>query len=326
LEEKIMLNIHSFYQSKFPHLAAEFEGGSLYLIDLPIARPGFEKFISAWLIRDQTRNRTLLIDPGPASTLSRLYGALEELGTPSIDYVLLTHVHMDHAGGMGDFMDTFPKAKIVAPSNGIKHLVDPSKLLAASLETLRDMVEVYGEMEAISEDAFADPGDVEGVRFFMTPGHAAHHQAIFYDLEEDFPILFAGEAAGTYIGDVEGKTFYMRPATPPRFFFHSAEESIEFLIKSSFSMLCYAHYGWVRDGKRFLLKALEQMRLWRNFVEKHSGTREELIDIVLDKDANLKGFFEFSTEMQRRERYFIDNSLKGFIEGAISEKRKKAIP
>ena len=153
-----------------------------------------------------------MIDPGPASTLPRLYGALEELGTPSIDYVLLTHVHMDHAGGMGDFMDTFPKAKIVAPSNGIKHLVDPSKLLAASLETLRDMVEVYGEMEAISEDAFADPGDVEGVRFFMTPGHAAHHQAIFM-IWKKTSRSFSRRSRRNVYRRCRRKTFYMRPAT-----------------------------------------------------------------------------------------------------------------
>ena len=315
-----MMNVHTLCKKSLFHLVATFSSGSLHLIDLPLPRPGFENFLSTWLIRDTKRKRILLVDPGPTSTLPQLYDSLEKLGISTIDYVLLTHIHMDHAGGMGDFLATFPDAKIVAPSNGIKHLIDPSRLERASRETLREMAETYGRMRPVPADAFIDPEQIEGISFMMTPGHAPHHQSIFYDIEEEAPLLFVGEAAGTYIGDAEGVNFYLRPATPPRFFFDKAEGSVMKLMERASSLLCYAHYGYVRHSEVFLSRALAQLRLWKSILEKESGTLEELMDIILEKDSNLKSFSSLTAGEQARERYFTLNSLKGFVEEIASKK------
>jgi len=163
---------------------------------------------------------------------------LSELGVECLDYILLTHIHIDHAGGIGHLVKSFPEAKTLAPERGHKHLVNPSRLWEGSLKTLGDMVLAFGKMLPPPENAlFSGPEYPERPRVLDTPGHAPHHQSFIYTLPEG-NILFAGEAAGVvlnmemlprWIGGFGGTDMsmpdipvpsvpdvaYMYPATPP---------------------------------------------------------------------------------------------------------------
>ena len=110
-------------------------GDGLYLIDTEYVRPGLA---ASHLVVDQ--GRAAFIDTGPGPAAPRLLAALDELGLAreQVDYLFLTHVHLDHAGGAGQMMRALPNAQAVLHPRGAPHLVDPSKLIAGTIA-------VYGE-------------------------------------------------------------------------------------------------------------------------------------------------------------------------------------
>ena len=103
----------------------------LDLVDLDQNREGYREFLCCWVY--QKDGYTFLIDPGPRSTIDYLVGALDELGVNKVDYVLLTHIHIDHGGGLANLLNVFPQARVFCHDSGIKHVVDPSRLWKGSL-------------------------------------------------------------------------------------------------------------------------------------------------------------------------------------------------
>lgn len=91
---------------------------------------GFRQFISCWLYQDE--KLCFVVDPGPLSTIPVLLKELQKQQVKSLDYILLTHIHIDHAGGTGELLRTFPQTKVICHPNGIKHLIAPEKLWAGS--------------------------------------------------------------------------------------------------------------------------------------------------------------------------------------------------
>src|SRR5690242_9017571 len=118
---------------------------NLFCIDLDQpALEGFRKFISSWLYLGQ--GFTLLVDPGPLSTIPRLSAELRRLGVERLDYALLTHIHIDHAGGTGALLREFPGATVICHPEGIRHLVAPEKLWQGSRKVLGPLADAYGEI------------------------------------------------------------------------------------------------------------------------------------------------------------------------------------
>ena len=104
------------------------------LIDLDIPSLGYTKFISAWLYKGE--GGSFLVDPGPARTIPALLDGLTRHGVTRLDLILLTHIHMDHAGGIGDLAEKFPDAKVVCHEKAVRHLLYPVKLWEGSLKVL----------------------------------------------------------------------------------------------------------------------------------------------------------------------------------------------
>lgn len=121
---------------------------NLKLLDLQPPIPGYGKFISGYLVIGRKR---AVIDPGPAIAIDGLLKALAEAGTKpqEIDYIVLTHIHIDHAGGIGKAVGAMPNAMVVVHERALPHLVNPEKLWAASLRTLGDLAIKYGEIEPV---------------------------------------------------------------------------------------------------------------------------------------------------------------------------------
>ena len=94
------------------------------LIDIKQHRPGFAHFIASWFCKGETN---IVVDVGPANSVHILLESLDAMHVDRVDFVLLTHIHIDHAGGLADFLENFPMAKIVCHAMGLRHLVDPSK-------------------------------------------------------------------------------------------------------------------------------------------------------------------------------------------------------
>lgn len=208
----------------------------LFLINLPQKFEGSEQFISAWFFRDKNE-KTFLVDPGPASTIPDLCAALEGL-TDRLDYVLLTHIHLDHSGGVGHLLEKYPCAKILVSDKGKKHLISPEKLWRASIDALGDIALIYGAPLPVPSEAILD-GHIDGVEVFETPGHASHH--ISFRVQN---WLFIGEAAGMT------EESSVRPTVPVRFDAEAARKSLELLISvcADDDILCYSHWGAYRTS------------------------------------------------------------------------------
>ena len=98
---------------------------NLYDVRLNFKQTNTENFLSTWVYKDS--KLCFLVDCGPASTIDPLIAELSEIGIEKgdLDYILLTHVHIDHAGGVGDLLSHFPRASVICHPRGIKHLIDP---------------------------------------------------------------------------------------------------------------------------------------------------------------------------------------------------------
>jgi glyoxylase-like metal-dependent hydrolase (beta-lactamase superfamily II) len=294
-------------------------GDGVFQIHLtPPALPGFGEFISSWLV---TGPATCLVDVGPASTAEQLAAGLAALGVRRLDYILITHIHLDHAGATGHVAARFPEARIVCHDKGIPHLVDPAQLWEGSRKVLGAVAEGYGPLLPTPAERFvpAQGFDEAGIRALITPGHAPHHVSYL-----TAPVLFAGEACGVVYALPPGD--YMRPATPPRFFLTTALASMDELIALAPGRMVVGHHGIRNDGAELLRRHREQLLFWEEWIAGHpadaadANAVERLADGLLAEDPLLRAFASFPAPAKQRERYFLKNSINGFL-GWVREKR-----
>jgi glyoxylase-like metal-dependent hydrolase (beta-lactamase superfamily II) len=281
------------------------------LIHLKQNRPGFDHFIASWFCKD---DRNIVVDVGPANSVQILLDALEAMDVGRVDLVLLTHIHVDHAGGLADFLERYPMAKVVCHGMGVRHLVDPSKLWAGSLKVLGELAEFYGPFKPVKEEALIPHTEarIEALQVIETPGHAPHHLSFSYQGR-----LFVGEASGTYhnMGGLE----YVRPATPPKFFMEECVASVDRLLGIEDQPIYYVHFGKAESSHHKLKRFKDQLTRWAEIIKKEMAEdRADLVkrclESLLEKDPDLKAFHNMEPDMQARERYFLANSINGYVE------------
>jgi glyoxylase-like metal-dependent hydrolase (beta-lactamase superfamily II) len=280
------------------------------LIELRQDRPGFDRFIGSWLC---PYDKTVVIDVGPSRSVTKLIESLSVLGIREVDFVLLTHIHMDHAGGLAEFLDHFPMARAVCHSKAISHLVDPSKLWLGSQKTLGDLAEAYGPIRPVKKERLIPHTEarVEGIDLIETPGHAPHH--LSFIIQEN---LFAGEAGGIYLAVKDWE--YLRPATPPVFFLKEFLGSIDRLLTAKDLPICYAHFGKANSSHRMLKRERAQLLLWETVLREEitkgdHRLMERGMARLLAEDPELKAFEAMFSADQDREKFFIGNSIKGYL-------------
>jgi glyoxylase-like metal-dependent hydrolase (beta-lactamase superfamily II) len=296
-------------------------GEDLYLIPLTPPMNGYENFISAWLYLGGPR---FLVDVGPASTVNSLFESLEQLGVRNLDYILLTHIHLDHAGAIGEVAAKFSNTPIVCQAAGIPHLSDPQRLWEGSQKVLGDIALGYGPVTAVSPERLVDAAEFDdpAIDVIQTPGHAVHHVSY---IKGDY--LFAGETAGVWL-DVGPAGEYLRPATPPRFFLDTAVSSLERLTAVAPRWLCYGHFGIGEGARERLKRQLGQMRFWEQAIEDFTNRQphdknleEKCRNMLLARDPLMKHFSALPPQIREREAYYVGNSIRGFL-GWIESKKK----
>lgn len=280
------------------------------LISLELPKTGFKEFISCWLLN--SAKGALLVDPGPARSIPYLLETLAARGIQRIEGVLLTHIHIDHAGGIGQLVEGIPVGWICAHPRAHKHLIDPTRLWEGSRKVLGDLADFYGPIlpvpkELIRFEESIDLSNEEAITVVETPGHAPHHISFFWRT-----YAFVGESIGVRY-PFDGQ-LYIRPATPPRFIPDVFLNSIERLASHPLlpSNACFGHYGLEADAKQWIQHGQEQTQLWMKVVQENISESLDGIHLALQqRDDRFALFSKLPLELQERERIFINNSIRG---------------
>lgn len=187
-----------------------------------------------------------LVDPGPGSSLPVLLDALRGV---ELQGVLLTHIHLDHAGGTGELLRELGPLPVYVHEQGARHLIDPSRLLASATRLYGDQMDaLWGTILPVPEDrvrVLSDDVSPPGFRWQYTPGHAVHHAAY---LHEGTAIAFCGDVAGVRIGDGP----VMPPTPPPDIDVELWHNSVQLIRDWNPSALALTHFGTFTDVEEHL--------------------------------------------------------------------------
>lgn len=184
----------------------------------------------------------LLVDPGPSTSIENV---LKALGDTEPRALLLTHIHLDHAGATGTLVKRFPDLRVYVHEIGAPHLIDPSKLLPSAKRLYGENMErLWGEFLPVPEanvHPLSGGEEIEGFEVLYTPGHASHHVSYFHPDSGD---AFVGDMAGVRIppGD-----YTLAPTVPPDFDPLAWLESSERIREWDPAAVCMTHYGRVED-------------------------------------------------------------------------------
>lgn len=231
---------------------------------------GLDQVTCAYLIDAQ---EPLLVETGPATSAAALATGLKAsgIGPADLAHVVLTHIHLDHAGGAGVLAEAFPKATFWIHPGAAPHLADPTRLIASAARIYGDdgLRDLFGLPVPVPADritcptanAAIDLGN-RTVQIFPTPGHASSHVAI-QDVQTG--IVFTGDAVGVHLPGPD----ILRPAAPPpEFDLDLALESIETIRSRATGSLMFAHFGPTEDVDETCSRAVETLRSWSAIAER----------------------------------------------------------
>lgn len=235
---------------------------------------GLPKLIAAYVVRSD--DGLVLIEAGPGSTLDNLLDGLTSLGLEPAElrHILLTHIHLDHAGAAGSLLQRFPESRLYVHERGARHMIDPSRLLQSAERIYGAMMgPLWGEFLPCPEDRVTVLTDGDQVRagdltldVHYTPGHASHHIA-YHDLGRN--VVFAGDVAGVRIPP---SSLVWPPTPPPDIDIEAWHASINRLRELDPDQILIAHFGPYDDVDRQLRMLEERLDEWASLM---SGWQDE---------------------------------------------------
>ena len=254
------------------------------VLELDTLLGGWSKVTAGYLLEGP---RPVLVETGSQSSVPTLLAALSAIGVGADDLagVVVTHIHLDHAGGVGDVAAAFPNATVYVHEKGARHLADPSRLVASAALVYGDLLDsLYGRLTPTPADRLhvledLEEIDVGGGRTLTavdSPGHAKHHLALH---DSSSGILFAGDAVGVRLPDIG----VLRPATPPPDFdLFSARGSLRRFVERRPSGIALAHYGLLDDPPALLAEADEVLVHWAEVAEAAWRAETDIADALQD--------------------------------------------
>jgi glyoxylase-like metal-dependent hydrolase (beta-lactamase superfamily II) len=265
----------------------------IHVIDTDFHRPRFD---ASYLIVEA--GRAAFVDTGTNHAVPRLLATLAALGLApeAVDFVIATHVHLDHAGGVGLLMQHLPSARVVVHPRGARHLIDPSMLFEGARAVYGDaeMARSYGRVLGVAAERVlaTDDGmtlELAGrpLQFIHTPGHARHHHCIWDARSRGF---FSGDTFGLSYRefDTSRGAWIMPTTTPVQFEPEKLRASVGRMLASEPDRMYLTHYGPVADVPRLGALLLDQLdevvRLGRSLAEaseRHAALKKGLLAIYL---------------------------------------------
>jgi len=236
----------------------------IFAIDTGFHRPGFD---AAYLIVEQ--GRAAFVDTGTNFAVPRLLAALTAAGLAphAVDWLIVTHVHLDHAGGAGLLLQALPNARLVVHPRGARHMIDPGALFEGARAVYGDaeMARSYGTLVPVPAERVLSTHDTMTLalgsrllQFIDTPGHARHHHAVW---DERSRGLFTGDSFGLSYRefDVDGRAWLTPTSTPVQFEPEPLKASVRRMLGFAPESLYLTHFGRVGEVARLGALLLEQV-------------------------------------------------------------------
>lgn len=297
-------------------------GKNLYMIELETG--GIKNLICSYVI---TGEKPFLIESGPASSVPRLLSGLKELNIhfEDVEFVAVTHVHLDHGGGAGTLLKSLPNAKVIVHPRGLPHLVDPERLWLSSQKVLGFIAEIFGKPEPIPKERIIpitegsfDLGNHTKLTTIETLGHASHNLSFKETINGG---IFPGDAAGTYIPEFN----VVVPTTPPPFRLEEALASLDRLISLNPTVLYFSHFGEADDAVGHLKNYKMQLQLWAKIAEegvKENQSLEQIRERIIEEDKVMNRIVNFVESHPIYSKTMLENCVLGFIEYAKLTQKK----
>lgn len=211
-----------------------------------------------------------LVETGPSPSVKHVKNGLKSLGfsLDQVKYIIVTHIHLDHAGGVGLLLKDCPNAQVVVHPKGVRHLAEPGRLIAgakavygAKFEELFDpIIPIPHERMIIMNDGdILKIGDTCILKFFDTPGHANHHFSIYDPISNG---MFTGDTVGVRYEQLiaDGVSFFLPSTSPNQFNPVAMQSAIELFVQMNLECIYYGHFGVTNSPQ----EALSQVSMWLN--------------------------------------------------------------
>jgi len=289
----------------------------LYQIDVETA--GVKNFIASYILKGK---QVAMVETGPTSSVPNLLSCLKELKVKpeNVAYVAVSHIHLDHGGGVGTLLKYLPKAKVIVHPRGAPHLANPEKLWQQSRKVMGSITEMYGKPEPVPEERLIaatdgmtfDVGNDVRLKVVETLGHASHHLSYYEPLSEG---IFPGDAAGIYLKETD----VIVPTTPSPFRLDIALASLDKLISLKPKVLYYSHFGKACNAVEKLQTYTQQLKLWAKIAKEGIENKESLEAIskrIIESDVAVQKAKEYIKAHPILSETVLNESVRGFMDFA----------
>jgi len=281
--------------------------GRVYCIDTLLA--GIEELLSCFLIKDE---KVVLSDPGPPCVAEEVLKSIEEVAG-CLDYIALSHIHVDHAGASYILAKAFD-AKILVHPKAAKHLINPERLWESSLQALGDVADIYGKPEPINASSIipVDDGQTielgeERIKVVYTPGHAVHHISYFL---EPSKLLLSGESVGMFL---KGRIIPTSPLPPLTL--GDVLSTFDRIRDLSPEVLAFCHFGFSKP--ELVEKVEEKTKMWFE-IARNATSVEDFKKILLQKDADYRYLVEYYNELSAEAGLIFSYPYRTILEGILA--------
>jgi glyoxylase-like metal-dependent hydrolase (beta-lactamase superfamily II) len=263
---------------------------------LDLLHLGHERVVGCYLL--ETEDGPALFDCGPASCAETLKERLHERGLAltDIDHLLLSHIHLDHAGAAGVLVREHPRLQVHVSEVGAPHVVDPSKLIASATRLYGDQLgPLWGAIVPVPrENVHVAGSEVLGLECFPSPGHASHH-VCYLDAEGT---LYAGDAAGVRI---EPSPYVLPPTPPPDVDVEGWHATVAEIRQRAPERLALIHFGVFGDVERHLGELERRLDDWAGVVARGASEQEFVDTALAELDPDAAG--EYAQAMPLEQSY-----------------------
>ena len=241
---------------------------NIYMIDNRLF--SIPRWGSVYLINEAKK---ALIETGPTTSVTAVLDGIRELDIrpEDIAYIVVTHIHLDHAGGAGALARRMPQAQVIVHHKGARHLINPAKLVASAIEARgSEVMAMHGnvlpiearQVQAVNEGDVISLSSQQTLRFIDAPGHAPHELCIY---ETRNGGLFTGDAVAVYIAECDILLPYH---PPPQFDLEACFNTLQRLERFSARKIYYSHFGVSNQVDKHIDRAREKLMVWDDIIKK----------------------------------------------------------